>query len=55
MANHWPEPAWLVREEIEEFGVAERVDAIVLAGEVGVRKPDPAIFLQALAELDVEP
>jgi putative hydrolase of the HAD superfamily len=53
VANHWPEPAWLVRREIEEFGVAERVDTIVLSGEVGVRKPDPAIFLKALSELDV--
>ena len=43
-----PSPAWLVRKEIEEFGVAERVDTIVLSGEVGVRKPDPAIFLRAL-------
>jgi putative hydrolase of the HAD superfamily len=55
VANHWPEPAWLVRKEIEEFGVAERVDAIVLAGEAGVRKPDPAIFLQALSRLGVSP
>ena len=55
VANHWPEPAWLVRQEIERFGVAERVDAIVLAGEVGARKPEPAIFLRALEELGVEP
>jgi putative hydrolase of the HAD superfamily len=55
VANHWPEPAWLVRKEIEEFGVAERVDTIVLSGEVGVRKPDPAIFLKALSDLDVSP
>jgi HAD superfamily hydrolase (TIGR01509 family) len=55
VANHWPEPAWLVRKEIEEFGVAERVDSIVLAAEVGVRKPDPTIFLKALSELDVSP
>ncbi len=54
VANHWPEPAWLVRKEIEEFGVAERVDTIVLADEVGARKPDPAIFLRALSELGVE-
>ena len=54
VTNHWPEPAWLVREEIERFGVAERVDAIVLAGEVGARKPDPAIFRRALQELGVD-
>jgi HAD superfamily hydrolase (TIGR01509 family) len=55
VTNHWPEPAWLVREEIERFGVAERVDSIILAGEVGARKPDPAIFRRALQELDVDP
>jgi HAD superfamily hydrolase (TIGR01509 family) len=55
VANHWPEPAWVFREEIERLGVAERVDAIVLSGEVGVRKPDPRIFLAALAALGVEP
>jgi HAD superfamily hydrolase (TIGR01509 family) len=54
VTNHWPEPAWLVRQEIERFGVAERVDAIVLAGEVGARKPDPAIFNRALEELGVD-
>jgi HAD superfamily hydrolase (TIGR01509 family) len=55
VTNHWPEPAWLVRQEIERFGVGERVDAIVLAGEVGARKPDPAIFRRALQELEVDP
>jgi putative hydrolase of the HAD superfamily len=55
VSNTWPEPARLVRRELAELGVAERVDAIVLSGEVGVRKPDPAIFERALAELGVEP
>lgn len=54
VANHWPEPAWIVRDEIERLGVAARVDAVVLAGEVGARKPDPAIFERALAELGVD-
>jgi HAD superfamily hydrolase (TIGR01509 family) len=54
VANHWPEPAWLVRDEIERLGVAERVDAVVLAGDEGARKPDPRIFEQALAALGVE-
>ena len=54
VANHWPEPAWLVRRNLEELGIAARVDAIVLAGEVGARKPDPAIFEHALATLGVE-
>jgi putative hydrolase of the HAD superfamily len=55
VANTWPEPARLVRRELGELGVAERLDALVLSDEVGVRKPDPAIFETALAELGVEP
>src|SRR6185437_4573655 len=54
VANHWPDPAWLVRQDIERLGVAERVDVVVLAGEVGARKPDPAVFELALAELGVD-
>jgi len=54
VANTWPEPARLVRRELAELGVAERVDAIVLSEEVGVRKPDAAIFERALAELGVD-
>jgi putative hydrolase of the HAD superfamily len=55
VANHWPEPAWLVRDDIERLGIAQRVDAVVLAGDIGVRKPDPAIFERALADLGVDP
>jgi putative hydrolase of the HAD superfamily len=51
VANTWPEPPRLVRRELAELGVAERVDAIVLSDEVGARKPDAAIFERALAEL----
>ena len=54
VANHWPEPAWLVRVDVERLGVAERVDAVVLSGDVGARKPDPRIFEHALAELGVD-
>ena len=53
VANGWPEPARLTRRRIQELGVAERVDAIVLADEVGVRKPDPRIFAAALRSLGV--
>jgi putative hydrolase of the HAD superfamily len=54
VANTWPEPARLVRRELEELGVARLVDAVVLSGEAGVRKPAPAIFERALAELGVD-
>ena len=55
VANTWPEPARLVRRELAELGVAERLDAIVLSGEVGARKPDAAPFRRALDELGVQP
>ena len=55
VANAWPEPARLTRRRIAELGVAERVDAIVLADEVGARKPDPRIFAPALEALGVAP
>ncbi len=55
VANTWPDPPRLVRRELEELGVAARVDAIVLSGEVGVRKPAPAIFERALADLETDP
>jgi putative hydrolase of the HAD superfamily len=55
VANTWPEPARLVRRELDELGVTERVDRIVLSGEIGVRKPSPAIFERALAALGLDP
>ena len=55
VANGWPEPARLTRRRIAELGVAERLDAIVLADEVGARKPDPRIFAAALDTLGVDP
>jgi putative hydrolase of the HAD superfamily len=51
VANGWPEPARLTRRRIDELGVGERVDAIVLADEVGARKPDRRIFEVALQSL----
>lgn len=55
VADHWPEPAPLALREITRLGVAERVDAIVLAGEVGAEKPDPRIFVEALARVGAAP
>jgi putative hydrolase of the HAD superfamily len=55
VANAWPEPARLVRRELDELGVTERIDAIVLSPEVGARKPDRAVFEHALALLGVPP
>jgi len=53
VANSWPDPARLLRDDLERFGIAERIDVAVFSEEAGVRKPDPAIFVRALGELDV--
>jgi putative hydrolase of the HAD superfamily len=55
VANGWPEPARLTRRRMTELGIADRVDEIVLADEVGARKPDARIFQAALERLGVEP
>jgi FMN phosphatase YigB (HAD superfamily) len=55
VANAWPDPPRIVRAQAEELGLAEYLDVFVLAQEVGVRKPEPAIFLHALEQLGVEP
>jgi putative hydrolase of the HAD superfamily len=49
------DPGWLLREDLERMGLAERLDAVVFSSEVGKRKPHPAIFEAALNELRVEP
>jgi putative hydrolase of the HAD superfamily len=49
------DPPWLLHRDIEQMGVAERLDTAVFSSEVGRRKPDRAIFDAALARLDVEP
>ena len=49
------DPAWLLHRDLEQMGLAERLDAAVFSSEIGRRKPDPAIFLRALGLLDVPP
>jgi HAD superfamily hydrolase (TIGR01509 family) len=55
VANSWPDPARLLRADVEMFGLADLFDVIVFSEEVGFRKPQPEIFLHALAQLGVEP
>jgi putative hydrolase of the HAD superfamily len=45
----------LQREKLQASGLAERFDCVVVSGEVGVGKPDPAVFAHALRMLDAEP
>lgn len=45
----------LQREKIEGSGLAPYFDAIVIAGDVGVSKPDARVFQALLHQLHVEP
>jgi putative hydrolase of the HAD superfamily len=45
----------LVRQDLDRMGLADRLDAMAFSSEVGVRKPDPRIFREALDRLGTEP
>jgi putative hydrolase of the HAD superfamily len=45
----------LQREKLATSGLADRFDAIVVSGDLGAGKPDPAIFAHALRALGAEP
>jgi putative hydrolase of the HAD superfamily len=49
------DPGWLLRRDLAEMGVEQRLDVAVFSSEVGKRKPHPAIFERALDELGVRP
>ena len=49
------DPGWLLHRDLDQMGLAERLDAAVFSSEVGKRKPDPAIFERALELLAVLP
>jgi HAD superfamily hydrolase (TIGR01509 family) len=49
LSNSWG-PAGYPRHDFPEL-----FDAVVISGEVGMRKPEPRIFRHAAALLDVEP
>jgi putative hydrolase of the HAD superfamily len=55
VANSWPDPARILRGDAEALGLAQRLDALVYADDVGVRKPGQEVFLRACAEVGVEP
>jgi putative hydrolase of the HAD superfamily len=54
VANSWPDPARVLRQDVERYGFAPLLDVLVLSEEVGARKPQPEIFQHALEELEVE-
>ena len=48
------DPPELLHRDLQQLGVAERLDVAVFSSEVGWRKPHPAIFERALDALGVE-
>jgi len=44
----------LMRADLESLGIASLLDSTVFSSEIGVRKPDPRIFQEALRRLDAE-
>ena len=49
------DPGWLLHRDLEQMGIADRIDFAVFSSEVGKRKPHPAIFERALGALGVGP
>jgi 2-haloalkanoic acid dehalogenase type II len=43
------------RESLRTLGIEQTFDSVAISGELGVAKPDPAIFQIALRELAAEP
>ncbi|MEN0644812.1 HAD-IA family hydrolase [Alkalicoccobacillus gibsonii] len=43
------------RSKIDSLGITSYTDVIVTSGELGIKKPDPAIFLYGLGKLEVQP
>lgn len=48
-------PSDLQRDKLHALGVGKLIKVVVISGEHGVAKPDPAIFQLALDELEVDP
>jgi len=40
----------LIRLMLERYNIAEYFDSVIISGDIGVKKPEPEIFLPALAE-----
>jgi putative hydrolase of the HAD superfamily len=47
------DPGWLLHRDLQQMGLADRLDFAVFSSEVGKRKPHPAIFERALEALGV--
>lgn len=45
----------LMREDLDRLGILPLLSATVFSSEIGLRKPDPRIFQEALSRLGAEP
>ena len=54
LVSNASDPPEILHRDLEEMGLAERLDVAVFSSEVGRRKPDPAIFETALEALGVQ-
>jgi HAD superfamily hydrolase (TIGR01662 family) len=45
----------LMRADLDRMGLGQPLDATVFSSELGVRKPDPRIFREALRRIEAEP
>jgi HAD superfamily hydrolase (TIGR01509 family) len=54
LVSNSADPVWLLERDLEQLGIAERLDVAVFSSGVGVRKPHPRIFETALERLGVE-
>jgi putative hydrolase of the HAD superfamily len=55
LVSNATDPGWLLRADLERQGLAPYLDAVVFSSELGKRKPHPAIYEAALAELGAAP
>jgi putative hydrolase of the HAD superfamily len=49
------DPPYLLHRDLEQMGVAQRLDVAVFSSEVGYRKPHPSIFRRALDAIEAHP
>lgn len=47
-------PAFMQWPKLRKFDIQDLVDHVVVSGDIGIHKPDPAIFQHLLAEAGVE-
>jgi len=48
-------PPDIQRLKIDQAGIGSRFSAVLISGEIGIGKPDPAVFLRAVELLGVAP